>query len=250
MVDFQKIVNYIFVKQNNKDTKCPGLGSDLKTINNQLKECEYISYTNNDELTGVIVYTYNSEVLNILFAHLSDNSFNDKLKALQNELKPKLINFTISNDNKLNDTIEMKLKKLSYALEINHSIKETKVEGLAVCSYMPYIFDEYASLHKNVNKNILKQMTKDKSYQIYTAIYNNDLIGYIDINYNKCYEIQDLYLVNNYYKKEFIMAMVYNASKKVNDRNKMHIITSDELLINTLLECGFKIIDSAISYYL
>ena len=248
MTELQEVTNYIFVKQNSKETRCLGFSKDYKTISEELKQSLYKCYYKENKLIGVIAYNLVNGTLNILFAHLSDKSFNEKLKELIEEVSPKNVIFSLPNDNLMSSTIEMKVKSMSYALESTHSTEEVIIPGLGITLYEPYIFEEYASLHKNIDKQSLKQIVKNKKYHVLTMVYNNELIGYVDIYKDKSLNIEDLYIIDQYKNKEFIKSIIYFITKTY--KNKIYIVTSEEILINTLLELGFKVNESAVTYYL
>lgn len=248
MNEFQEVTNYIFVKQSNKDTRCLGFSKDLKSISEELKQSSYQCYYKDDKLIGVICYKVVDGTLNILFAHLSDKTFNEKLEELREKIKPKNVIFSLPNDNIMSTSIEMKVKSMSYALEHNHAIEKAIIPGLGITPYEPYLFDEYASLHNNMDIQSLKQKVKNKKYQIIAIIYNNELIGYVDIYKEKNLNIEDFSIIKQYKNVDVIKAVIYYISKK--SKYKISIVTSDEIIINALLELGFKVNDSAVTYYL
>ena len=246
MDEFNLVLNFVLNKQNNKDTYCLGLSKNIKELSNELKNNLYRCYFDFNQLNGVIVYNITSNSLNILFAYFNDSSFNDKVFNLKNEYKDYTILFNLESSNILNSNIDMKIKKVTYSLQLNRKIKESNIFCLVTCDFKQHIYDELSSLYGN--SDILNSLLNNKNYIIKTIIYNNELIGYITIYKGKELYINDFYLKSEFLNKEFINSIICDLVKSTPKIIK--IITSNEIIINTLLENGSKEIDSVITYYL
>lgn len=259
--DFTKeIVDYIFINQNKSKSRCTCIEKDLSKIKqdinniffNDQKQCHFIK-NEKIEFVSYGIFIKNEKYIQILFIFGNDkNIIKQYFSFLKNNYKNYRIDIVIPNENILNTILTDFVKeevKTGIHLKLNKKIKNiTKDKSYIVSNIKPHLIDEYKEIHQNENGYWnSKRILKEKKFKIIVCIYNNELVGYIDIYnavlYNEIYDIFVLENIKN--KKEVLKQMLLY----VNDYfNNILFVSENDFYCDVFKEIGFIEEDNSKTY--
>lgn len=226
-----ELVNYIFVKQNNKNYKFNYFPNDFYWIRKEIKN-QNVFYIK--ENTFKLIIITDEEEINYLY-------FED-ISYLENNLdilKDKEL--LILKDNQLtNDLILLnKNNKTTYTLSLkinNKILKESIDKRYFVVPLYKHLIDDYLKIHSN---------NYYQNHDVLVCIKNNEMIGYLDYKDSEILEINSLKKDEVY--KETIKQLLLHYLK---NSNQDHVIyqVEDVEAYEYLITIGFEKVEENILF--
>jgi hypothetical protein len=231
-----EIVNFIFVKQNNKNYCFNYFPKDFYGIRYYIKKYDVI-YIKEEDIKLIVVCN-NEEIEYLYFKdiiYLKQNIQYLKGKELlinkDNILANELINMNID------DNINSFYTSFTLKMDINNKIfKQQLNKKYIVIPLLKHLINDYLSIHSNnhyQNQNTL------------VCIKNNEMIGYLDFKEDEIFEICSISKKEEIFKKT-IEQLLLNYLISTNKKEVIYQ-TDDLNTYNLLIELGFIKIEENIN---
>ena len=126
-------------------------------------------------------------------------------------------------------TLDRKIKDNGNKLYIN------------VYNLMKHQREYYREIHQDNGKLSAKQILKSKDFKVILTMYNNDVIGYIDLKRNeRPLEIYNLYIKDEVINKEEVIYQMLYLITKENNGNIVFDVEENSEYYQIFLNLGFK----------
>lgn len=110
-----------------------------------------------------------------------------------------------------------------------------------VYNLMDHQREYYRDIHQDNEKLSAKQILKSKNFKVILAMYNNDVIGYIDLKRNeRPLEIYNLYIKDEVVNKEEVIYQMLYLITKENNGNIVFEVEESSEYYQIFLNLGFK----------
>lgn len=240
MENFQLLINNIFVNQSKQDSYCFSFPRNISQITNEIKKCECLY---DESFSNIIIYKFKNKKLIILYLNIKNVEF---LNSFINDFKKYNILLILPEKNTLNNLIKLDYQIVHmYMLQMNN--KDIN-DDLVVLKYQQYLKEDYYNIHQDCWYD-LNEITKNENYKIYVVIYNNEIVGYADVDlYNDCL-IKSLYFLSPYFKKQNINTLIKYIMKNLNVKC-INIIVENTILNDYCLNVDSQRISSFKSFKL